>query len=499
MKDKQNKPTELKDTGPGQGSLPAATGKKPGKGKAVLIIILAVLILAGGGFGFYWLDTASRYFQTDNAKVTAKMYTITPATSGKLLEWIVSDGETVTKNQNLGRQEILPYLVSPINGTVVKNNGTAGQIVSPATHLAVIADTDHPYIGVNIEETDITKIKVGQTVDVWIDAYGSKLFNGIISEIDLATQQYFSGSSSFSTSGTYTKVTQLIPVKVLIENPDNLPMAFGMNATVRVHLKDPLSPVKDSSKDQAPVTDSVSAAEPAASYISSIEAKDQISVLPDISGKVTSVHFKIGQVVKTGDALFEIDSSDLALQVRQATSSLTPLSIASKEATANYNRMQKLFVGGAISAVDRDAAKAKADSASAQMESAQASLDLLLKKLDSCTVKAPMDGQVASKLIATGNLASPQAPALTLVDNAHVIVRIGVTESDLAKIKLGDTAHVIIQAVEAYLTGQVDSIAPVCDAKTGLFPVEITLDNPGGQIKPGMKADVSFQEAINHG
>jgi len=459
-----------------------------------------VLVLAGGGFGFYWLDNSSRYFQTDNAKITAKMYTITPVTSGKLLEWTVSDGETVTKDQNLGRQEVLPYLVSPINGTVVKNNGTAGQIVSPATQLAVIADTDHPYVGVNIEETDITKIQVGQTVDVWIDAYGKKLFKGVVSEIDLATQQYFSGASSFSTSGTYTKVTQLIPVKVLIENPDRLPMAFGMNATVRVHLKDPLTSVTAQPGTAAPDTDSAAAPEPTASYTSSIEANDQISVLPDVSGKVTSVHFKVGQTVKAGDALFEIDSSDLALQVKQATAGLAPLSVASKEATANYNRMQKLFAGGAISAVERDAAKAKADSAAAQPgKQPRLPSTCCRKSLTAGTVKAPMAGQVATKLIATGSLASPQAPALTLVDISHVIVRIGVTENDITKVKLGDTAQVRVQAVNKTLAGQVNSISPVCDTKTGLFPVEITLSNPDGLIKPGMKADVSFQEAMSHG
>lgn len=495
MEDKMNEKTEAKAVDQGPGKTPAVSGRKPGKRRAILLVILAGLVLAGGAYGFYLLDTASRYFQTDNAKVTAKMYTITPVAAGKLLEWTVTDGATVAKDQNLGRQEVLPYLVSPIHGTVVKNNGTAGQIVAPTTQLAVIADTDHPYIGVNIEETDITKIKVGQTVDVWIDAYGKNLFKGVISDIDLATQQYFSGASSFSTSGTYTKVTQLIPVKVLIENPDNLPMAFGMNATVRVHLKDPLAPVDTQSGTATPDSDSALPALPATSYTSAVEANDQVSILPEVSGKVTSVQIKVGQSVKAGDALFEIDSSDLALQVKQATASLAPLSVASQEASRAYSRMQKLFTGGAISAVDRDAAKAKADSAAAQLESAQASLDLLQKKLDSCTVRAPMDGLVATRLVSTGSLASPQAPALTLVDISRVLVRINVTESDITRIRLGDTAQVRIQAVNATLAGQVDSIAPVCDAKTGLFPVEITLGNPDGQIKPGMKADVSWQEA----
>ena len=181
--------------------------------------------------------SSANTFSTDNAKVTAKMYTVNAISSGKLLEWNVATGDMVSQGEMLGRQEVLPGIFSPADGTVVKSDYSIGQSVTPQTTLAVIADTDNMYIGVNIEETDIMKIAVGQKVDVKIDAYGNRKFSGTVSEIDSATQTYFSsGLSSFSTSGAYTKVTQLIPVKVTIENPDKLPMVFGMNCDVKIHL-----------------------------------------------------------------------------------------------------------------------------------------------------------------------------------------------------------------------------------------------------------------------
>ena len=174
--------------------------------------------------------SSANTFSTDNAKVTAKMYTVNAMSSGKLLEWNVATGDMVSQGEMLG-------IFSPADGTVVKSDYSVGQSVTPQTTLAVIADTDNMYIGVNIEETDIMKIAVGQKVDVQIDAYGNRKFSGTVSEIDSETQSYFSsGLSSFSTSGTYTKVTQLIPVKVTIENPDKLPMVFGMNCDVKIHL-----------------------------------------------------------------------------------------------------------------------------------------------------------------------------------------------------------------------------------------------------------------------
>lgn len=206
--------------------------------KKILYSILIVTVILACITGYYFYSRSVNYFTTDNAKITAKMYSITPVTAGKILEWNVSAGDLVKKDEVLGRQEILPYITSPIDGTVVKNDVIKNQAVGVTSQLAVIADTSNMYVGVNIEETDIMKIKIGQEVKVEIDAYPSKTFKGKVTEIDNTTQTYFSTSpTSLSTSGTYTKVTQLVPVKVSIENEENLPMTLGMNAVVTIKLK----------------------------------------------------------------------------------------------------------------------------------------------------------------------------------------------------------------------------------------------------------------------
>ena len=204
--------------------------------KIIYPVLLAVVIIACS-IGYYFYSTNILYFETDNAKITSKMYTITPVTNGKIIEWNVEAGDLVKKNQVLGRQEVLPYITSPIDGTIIKSDVVQNQSVSASTALAIVADTSNLYIGVNIEETDIRKIAVGQDVEINLDAYPSKTFNGKVTEIDNTTQTYFSGTQSFSTSGTFTKVTQLVPVEVSIENDDNLPLTLGMNAIVKIKLK----------------------------------------------------------------------------------------------------------------------------------------------------------------------------------------------------------------------------------------------------------------------
>ncbi len=456
--------------------------------KAIILPILIVIVLAAGCAGLYYFSISRNYFSTDNAKVTAKMYTITPNMAGELLEWNAKEGERVDKNQILGRQGVLPYITSPIAGTVVENNGIEGQMVSPATQLAVVADTDNLYIGVNIEETDIIKIKVGQTVDVKIDAYPGKTFKGVVSDIDRTTQTYFSGTSSFSTSGTYTKVTQLIPVKVLIENKDNLPLTFGMNATVKIHIKE--NPSSAALKNNNPET---TASKSGNDYSSSIEAADQMAVTPNVSGKVSAINVNIGQKVEKGEVLFVLDSTDLELQVKQAAANVVPAQAAYDDAAANYARLQELFKAGAISQVDLDGGKTKVDTTQAQMEGAKAALELAQKKVTDCVVKAPMSGEVAFKNITVGDMASPQAAAITLINAQNVKVHINVTETYISKVKIGTKADINIQAIGAVAQGTVVSIAPASDPKTGMFPVEILVKNTDGKLKPGMMADVKLQ------
>lgn len=206
--------------------------------KKIVYSILMVIVVAACSVGYYFYIENTNYFSTDNAKVTAKMYPITPMSAGKILEWNVNAGDLVKKDEVLGRQDVLPYITSPIDGTIVKSDAIKNQMVGATTQLAVVADTSNMYIGVNIEETDIMKIKIGQEVDVKVDAYPGRTFKGKITDIDNTTQTYFSTSaSSLTTSGTYTKVTQLVPVKVTIDNKEKLPMTFGMNANVKIKIR----------------------------------------------------------------------------------------------------------------------------------------------------------------------------------------------------------------------------------------------------------------------
>lgn len=203
-----------------------------------IFIAIAAVIMVGVGIWFYFYWQGSTYYKTDNAKVTAELRTVSPLASGRLVKLNVSEGSIVKANQVIGRLNSGAYLRSPIDGEVVKLNVVLNQVISPSTAAAVVAQTSDIYVGANIEETGITRIKENQEVIVYLDAYPGKKFKGHIEEIDKVTQAALSGNAtSYTTSGTYTKVTQLIPVKIVIDDDVELDGLIGTNSTVKIKVK----------------------------------------------------------------------------------------------------------------------------------------------------------------------------------------------------------------------------------------------------------------------
>jgi multidrug resistance efflux pump len=216
---------------------PEAADKKKVKIGVKIAGILALLIIIGGGVGYYFIWSGENSLTTDNAKVTAKFYPIVSMGSGKLSKLFVHVGSAVKSNEIIGKVDNVGYLRSPIDGEIVQANATVNQLVGPTTVAAVVADTTDIYVQANIEETQIAKIKVGQNVKLKLDAFPGMTYQGFVREIDRTTQTAIAGNTmSFSTSGTYTKVTQLIPVKIEVTDTVDLQNLIGTNATVTIEL-----------------------------------------------------------------------------------------------------------------------------------------------------------------------------------------------------------------------------------------------------------------------
>ena len=214
------------------------------KRKKIIYIILTVMVAVFAGIGgYYWYEN-SYFVSTEDAKVVGDLVSVGPQISGKLLELNVEEGDTVIKDQILGRQGMSDpeeknidqsVFRAPISGIVIKKQGTVGEVISPGQTVAMLIDPNKLYITANIEETKLGQVRKGQTVDISIDQFSNKKFTGKVKYVGQASNSTFALLPS-STSATFTKVVQKIPVKIEFDQSDNT-LLPGTNAIVDIHIK----------------------------------------------------------------------------------------------------------------------------------------------------------------------------------------------------------------------------------------------------------------------
>ena len=227
--------------------------------RTIIFIVLAVAVVAIAGIVGWYRYEGARYIATDDARVAADVVSVSPEIVGKLVEWRIREGDKVAKDDVLGRQDLgsaltsgalnpqslgsvagvvaeKAVLKSPIAGQVILSTGVVGEMAAPGMSLAMIADTDNLYFSANIKEGDIARVKVGQPVDVTVDAFRGRPFHGRVQTIGRATSSTFSLLPAQNSGGNYTKVIQVIPIKVSILDQGDARIMVGMNASLRISV-----------------------------------------------------------------------------------------------------------------------------------------------------------------------------------------------------------------------------------------------------------------------
>lgn len=236
-----------------------------------------------------------------------------------------------------------------------------------------------------------------------------------------------------------------------------------------------------------------------------IYADKDVMILPKVPGKVTSLNVQIGDKVNKGKVLFTLEKKDIQKQVDQAKIALDAAKTnyeLSKEqidnAKVNFERTKELYEQGAISQAQFEQAKLGASDKSLEalqisVNQAQLAYDQAVEALNNASVTAPIGGTISSVNIDVGEMASNAQPAITIVDMDNVYVQINITENLISGIQQNQEVTVVIpSAKEEEFTGKIDSISPVSDPRTQLYPIKIYIPNTEHTIKPGMLAQVSL-------
>lgn len=148
----------------------------------------------------------------------------------------VAKAQLAIARQNLDYTEIL----SPIDGYVGEKSAEVGQTVQAGMTLMTIIPTGAGkiFITANFKETQLGSMRVGQPVDIKVDAYKGTTFHGHVISINPASQNTYALVPAQNATGNFVKVTQRIPVRISIDDvrPD-MPMRPGMSVEANVQVR----------------------------------------------------------------------------------------------------------------------------------------------------------------------------------------------------------------------------------------------------------------------
>ncbi len=278
-------------------------------------------------------------------------------------------------------------------------------------------------------------------------------------------------------------------------------------------------------------------------------ANSLVGVTPKVPGRVDEVFVRVGDVVKIGDAIAQMETEELKLQVRQAEAvlqaaeanlariksgvraeELEQAAAGFKQSQANYNgaklnydRSEVLFREGVISArewegieVQYEGAKAQLvnaeknlflmqqgareediKSAEASVAQAQVTLELAELNLRNTRITSPIDGHISRLSVEKGATAGAGVPVATVVDIDTVKLHLQITGRDIARLREGQRTQITVDAYPARsFEGKVATISPAAEEGSGLFAVTFGVPNPDTSLRPGMygTAHVTLQE-----
>jgi multidrug resistance efflux pump len=207
-----------------------------------LIVVGALAVVTAAVLVGSWMVNNGRFVSTDNAQIDGTQISIIAPATGTLSNWTGTMGTTLTTQQAVGRIAIpsgymQPEMVvrSPAIGVVAVNNGVNGSYVTAGTQLAIAYDPATVFVTARVNETDIDEVAVGKLVDISVDAFPGTQLAGHVVEIKNGAAGVFSLFGQSNTTGNFQKVTQVIPVKISIDDRHGLPLVPGMNVTAKIH------------------------------------------------------------------------------------------------------------------------------------------------------------------------------------------------------------------------------------------------------------------------
>jgi len=247
--------------------------------------------------------------------------------------------------------------------------------------------------------------------------------------------------------------------------------------------------------------------------VGTVQSEVKVDVKSAVSGKVVSIFHRDGDQVKRGDTLARVEPDlNQAQSLADTKNALTSAKIRYENAKKNYEQDHNLFLQGLLAIKQHRDSETEYLSAKQEWERSNEKYNIVEKsgipinqspeQFQGSNVVAPMDGTVLTKNVEIGEsitsgVSSFNAGTIlfTVADVSKMIVKAGVNEVDIGKIRVGMPVKVTLDAYpKTSFAGRIDRVAPAVriEDKVHLFDVEVRLDAQGRELRSGMTANIEM-------
>ena len=213
-----------------------------------------------------------------------------------------------------------------------------------------------------------------------------------------------------------------------------------------------------------------------------------------LPGTIRSLLVEVGDKVKVGQLIAELDDEDYRLQAQEAEAGLASAEAQAVNAEANYDRVQSLYENRNASKNDLDAARAGAISARQNVNSIAKRLELARVTLGYTRLKAQFDGSIADVPVESNENVGAGQPVVLLTSGGRLEVEVAIPEQLIVEVREGDEVAVRFDAIEGRTFGaRVTEVGVVSTGAATTFPVTVRLDKEDSDFRPGMAAEVDLR------
>jgi multidrug efflux system membrane fusion protein len=189
----------------------------------------------------------------------------------------------------------------------------------------------------------------------------------------------------------------------------------------------------------APVTTSTAISQDVPLYLDAvgkIVAREVVSIQPQVSGRITQIHFTDGADVKVGELLFTIDPRPYQAQLQQAEANLAQAEAALSLAKISFARVESVSDPRAVSRQDYDIKKSAVDSAAALVKQNLAALASARINLEYCTIRSPISGRAGQRAVDVGNVVAANSGSMLVIQRLDPIYAdFTITENELTAVQ----------------------------------------------------------------